>query len=206
MGLFFDAACAWDELCRISYSIELGYRGKQLNVNLTFEPGDLPHLAGMQYTKDVDFGLRRAEYYGVNLISAVLSGKLDESRIYSARAWPRIEGRLKAIVNLQQTLSGNFNIAKFNPKKVQGACNINAEYVIKNADSGETFFVFLDSEKDRYYCKSAFQSEFTDYMRFQTPLTVLKVSKQDGMGSEVLYRHPNFKEPVPCDPRIAVKD
>lgn len=138
MGLFLDAACAWDELCRISYSIELGYRGKQLNVNLTFEPGDLPHLAGMQYTKDVDFGLRRAEYYGVNLISAVLSGKLDESRIYSAREWPRIDGRLKAIASLQQTLSGNFKIAKFNPKKVQGACNINAEYVIKNADSGET--------------------------------------------------------------------
>lgn len=199
MGLFLDAARAWDELCKISYSIELGHRGKQFTVNLTFEPGDLPHLAGMQYAKDVDFGLRRAEYYGVNLISAVLSGKLDESRICSARAWPRIEGRLKAIVSLQQTLCGSFDIAKFNPKKVQGSCNINAEYVIKNTVSGETFFVFLDSEKDRYYCKSAFQSEYTDYMRFQTPLTVLKVSKQDSMGSEVLYQHPNFMEYAPCD-------
>lgn len=194
MGLFLDAARAWDELCKTSYSITLGHKGKLYNINLTFEPEDLPHLAGMQYAKDVDWGLRRAEYYGANLISSVLSGKLDELRICNARAWLRIEGRLKAIVGLQDTLSGDFIIAKFNPKKVSGACNISADYIIKNTVSGEIFFVFLAQEKNRYFCKSAFKSDCTDYMRFQTTMKVLEVVKQDSVGTHVLFRHPNFSD------------
>lgn len=194
MGLLFDAALAWDELCEISYIIELGHRGNQYTIDLIFEPGDLPHLAGMQYAKDVDFGLRRSEYYGINLIKAVLSGKLDESRICNARDWTRIKGRLKAIINLRQTLSGRFIISRFNPDKVPGSCNIDAEYVIKNTESGQVFFVFLAPRSGRYYCKSAFQSGNVDYMRFQTPMTVLKVTKRDASGDALLYQHPNYKE------------
>lgn len=193
MGLFSDAARAWDELCKITYFIDLGYKRKQFAIDLVFKLDDFPHLAGMQYAKDVDFGMRRAEYYGSSLVPALLCGKLDESRIYTARAWTRIEGRLKAIINLERTLSGRFDIAKFNPKKVKGSCNIDAEYVIRNSVSGETFFVFLDARENRYYCKSAFQIEHTDYMRFQTSMTVLRVIKRSEGGSEILYRHPNFK-------------
>lgn len=196
MGIFLDAARAWDELCKISYSIVLGHRGSLHTLHLTFEPQDFPHIVGMQYAKDVDFGLRPAEYYGTKLLGAVLSGKLDERRICNSRAWSRIEGRLTAIVNLRQTLSGAFDIAKFNPRKVYGSCNINAEYVIKNRLSGETFFVFLDSENGRYYCKSAFRSEHLDYMRFQTQMKVLLVTKQDCFGEEVLYRRSGFAAAV----------
>lgn len=197
MGLLLDAACAWEDLCKVAYSIELGHKGKHFALFLTFEPSELPHLAGMQYATDVDFGLRRAEFYGENLIAAVLSGRLDENRIRNAREWPRIEGRLKAIVSLRQTFSGRFRIARFNPKKVSGSCNIDAEYIIENIVSGETFFVFLDAKKGRYFCKSAFQSEYTDYMRFQTTMTVLKVEKHDSLGTTVLYQHPNYVETSP---------
>ena len=194
MGLFLEAARAWAELCETSYLIELGHRGQQFSVNLSFDAGDLPHLAGMQYAKDVDFGLRPAEYYGANLVGALLSGKLDEKRILGARSWSRIVGRLKANISLQKTLSGSFIITMFNPNKVRNSCRIEAEYVIKNTVSGETFFVFLDKESSRYYCKSAFQSEYTDYTRFQTPLTVLHVVKRTPAGDEQLYRHPNYRE------------
>lgn len=193
MGLLLEAARVWDELCKISYSIVLGHKGRPSEIKLTFEPADLPHLVGMQYAKDVDFGLRPAEYYGANLINAVLSGRLDESRICGAREWQRIEGRLNAIINMQQTLSGDFEIARFNPKKVHGSCNINAEYVIRNSLSGQIFFVFLDSEKDRYYCKSAFRNEYIDYMRFQTRMTVLSVTKRDSSGEKVLYQRDGFE-------------
>lgn len=193
MGLFLEAARVWDELCKISYSIILGYKGRLSEINLTFEPDDLPHLVGMQYAKDVDFGLRPAEYYGANLVNAVLSGRLNESRICNARAWPRIEGRLKAIINLRHTLSGDFEIARFNPKKVHGSCNINAEYIIRNRLYGQIFFVFLDSQNGRYYCKSAFQNGYIDYMRFQTRMTVLSVTKQDSSGTELLYRREGFE-------------
>lgn len=94
---------------------------------------------------------------------------------------------------MQQTLSGDFEIARFNPKKVHGSCNINAEYVIRNSLSGQIFFVFLDSEKDRYYCKSAFRNEYIDYMRFQTRMTVLSVTKRDSSGEKVLYQRDSFE-------------
>lgn len=192
MGLLLDAAHVWDELCKISYTIVLGHKGSLSEINLSFEAADLPHLVGMQYARDVDFGLRPAEYYGANLLDAVLNGRLNESFICNAREWPRIEGRLNAIINMRNTLSGDFEIARFNPKKVHGSCNINAEYVIKNQRSGQIFFVFLDSERGRYYCKSAFRNEYIDYMRFQTRMTVLSVTNHDSSGSEPLYRRAGF--------------
>lgn len=193
MGLLLEAAHVWDELCKLSYTIVLGHKGSLSEIDLTFEPADLPHLVGMQYAKDVDFGLRPAEYYGANLVAAILSGRLDETRICGAREWPRIEGRLQAIINMRQTISGDFEIARFNPKKVHGSCNINAEYVIRNQHSGQIFFVFLDSARGRYYCKSAFQNGYLDYMRFQTRMTVLSITKQDSSGREELYRRHGFE-------------
>lgn len=194
MGMLLDAARAWDELCKMSYSIKLGHKKKLYRIELTFAPEELPHLVGMQYAKDVDWGLRRTEYYGANLAAAVLSGKLDEMRICNAREWPCIQGRLKAILNLQNTLSGDFDIARFNPKKVSGSCNINAEYIIRNNVSGEVFFVFLAPGRDGYFCKSAFQNDYIDYMRFQTPMKVLEVVKRSGVEEDVLFRHPNYSE------------
>lgn len=192
MGLLLDAAYAWNELCSITYSIELGHKRKQFTIDLAFEPGDLPHLAGMQYLKGVDFGLRRSEYYGAKLMGAVLSGKLDENRVYGAKSWARIEGRLKAIIRFQQTLSEDFSIAKYNPRKVSGFCNIDAEYVIKNKASGENFFIFLSPDGKRYFCKSAFQNSYIDYMQFQTQMTVLRVVKRSEGVTEVLHEHPRF--------------
>jgi hypothetical protein len=193
MGLLMAAACAWAELCGTKYIIELGHKGVQHSINLTFEPDDFPHIAGMQYAKDIDFGLNRSEYFGKNLIPAIVSGRMEEERICKARSWDKIEGRLKAIVNIPQTLSGNFIIAKFNRNKVNKSCSIDAEYVIKNTVSGETFFVFLDSDNDRYYCKSAFQNDHTDYLLNQTVMTVLQVIMETPSEKVELYRHPNFK-------------
>ena len=48
---------------------------------------------------------------------------------------------------------------------------------IKNAH-----FVFLDERSNKYYCKSAFKKEKIDYMRNQTPVTVLQKTKMvDGV-------------------------
>ena len=194
MGLLLDAAQAWNSLCAASYTVELGRKGKQYTLNLLFDLSDFPHLVGMQYAKDIDFGMRPAQYYGNRLVPAVISGALDEMRLCKSRDWPRIEGRLKAVVNLQKTLEGNFVIAQFHPQRVRGSCSIDAEYVIKNSFSGEIFFVFLDRESNRYYCKSAFQSNNLDYTENQPIMTILKVVKQTGAETVVLWRHPNYIE------------
>lgn len=193
MGLLLDAAKTWDSLSQTVYSIEAGRKGKQFSIELSFDPADFPHLAGMHYAKDISFGLRPAQYYGTQLIPALLSGALDDALIMKSRSWSKIEGRLKAIVNLKSTLEGDFVIARFAPGKVPGFCNIQAEYVIKNTGSSEVFFVFLDQKSGRYYCKSAFQSDNLDYTVNQSLLTILEVTKHVSGMETVLRRHPSYK-------------
>ena len=195
MCLLVKAAQEWERLSKIEYYIVAGRRGKAVTIRLGFDLADFPHLSGMQYARDVDFGIRPSEYYGEKLIPALLSGRMDGRRIECGRNWERISGRLDAIIGLKETLEGNFLIAHFNPRKVRTNSNIDADFIIKNERSGETYFVLID-EKDgqRHYCKSAFAKENVDYMENQSMLTVLKKEKTENGETKVLYRHPNFKE------------
>lgn len=204
MCLFKQAAQAWVNLIGTEYEIVTGRKGKQYMIKLDFEAADFPHLAGMQYARDVDFNLRPSEYYGEKLVPALVEGKLDGTRIEKSRNWPKIEGRLKAIINLQKTLDANFAIALFDPKRVKRTnSKIDADYLIKNMDTGETYFVFIDEDKNqRQYCKSAFEQESIDFMDNQQKLTVLKNTKHVNGVRTTLFSHPNYKsteeeEPTP---------
>ncbi len=195
MCLFKQAAKAWLDLIGTEYEIVTGRRGKQYTIKLDFEAADFPHLAGMQYARDADFNLNPDEYYGEKLIPALIDGKLDGTGIERSRNWPRIEGRLKAIINLQKTLDSKFAIALFDQENVKYTnSSIDADYVIKNLDSGETYFVFIDEDKNqRQYCKSAFKQEKIDFMDGQQKLTLLKNTKRVDGVDNVLFLHPNFK-------------
>ena len=115
---FLDAAKAWQELLQTEYCITVGRRGKTASFRLQFDLADFPHLAGMQYARDVDFGLREAEYYGEKLVPALLSGALGGRRLEQGRNWEKIKGRLHAILHLKATLESDFLIAWFDPSKV----------------------------------------------------------------------------------------
>ena len=195
MCLLVKAAREWERLSKTEYHIVTGRRGKSFHIRLKFAFEDFPHLSGMQYARDVDFGIRSSEYYGEKLIPALLNGRMDGRRIENGRNWERIRGRLDAIIGLKETLEGDFLIAQFNAQKVRGNSRIDADFIIKNERSGETYFVFID-EKDEYqhYCKSAFAKENVDYMENQSMLTVLKKEKIENGETVVLYRHPNFRE------------
>ena len=195
MCLFKQAAQAWQSLIGTEYEIVTGRKGKQYTIKLDFEAADFPHLAGMQYARDVDFELRASEYYGEKLVPALIDGKMDGAKIEKSRNWSKIEGRLKAIINLQKTLDSNFSIALFDPKRVKGTnSKIDADYLIKNKDTGETYFVFIDEDKNqRQYCKSAFEQESVDFMDNQQKLTVLKNTKYKNGSVDLLFVHPNYK-------------
>lgn len=171
MGLFLDAAIAWNKLSGTQYIFDLGRKGKLHKLTISFLNEDFPHLAGMQYAKDVDFGLDKAEYYGERLIPALLSKYMDDRKMEGSRNWERISGRLAAIVNLQNTLENEFTIVSFNKAKVRGFSQIDAKYAIRNTTSGDVFFVFLDEKSGRYYCKSAFKKELVDYTENQSTMT-----------------------------------
>lgn len=192
MGLFLNAAAAWKELSDTQYILDLGKKGKLDRVTLSFLDEDFPHLAGMQYAKDVDFGLDRAEYYGERLIPALLNQYMDGSKIEKSRNWDRISGRLTAIINLQNTLDNTFTIVSFNKEKVRGYSRIDAKFAIKSSISDEVFFVFLDEKSGRYYCKSAFKKEQVDYVENQSALTVLQKIKIVNGESIILSKHPRY--------------
>lgn len=195
MCLFVEAAKAWHQLIQTRYYITAGRRGKTYSFRLDFDYADFPHLAGMQYAQDVDFGIRDSEYYGDKLVPALLDGKMDGSRIEKSRNWERIKGRLQAIIGLQKTLESDFSIALFDPTKVHTNSRIDADYIIKNNESGESYFVFIDKDtKYRYYCKSAFAKGNVDYMRNQAQLTRLKVDKFENGKRQLLYLYPNYQE------------
>ena len=162
MGLFLDAANAWNDLHNISYILDIARKGVLTRIDSSFIDEDFPHLAGMQYARDVDFGIREAEYYGARLIPALLNKRIDDSKIEESRNWIKISGRLTAIINLQNTLDNEFCIVSFNKMKVRTFCQIEAKFLIKSMVSEDIYFLFLDERSGRYYCKSAFCKEFTD--------------------------------------------
>lgn len=74
MGLLLDAAAAWSGLYNTTYDLLLGRRETwTASLSLGFAPEDFPHLAGMQYAGDIDFGLSRAEIYGGKLVGKLLA-------------------------------------------------------------------------------------------------------------------------------------
>ncbi len=187
MGLLADAANAWNCLYNIRYILDIGKKKKVTRIELSFLSEDFPHLAGMQYAKDVDFGLRPAEYYGERLVPALLEGKMDDSRIENSRNWLKISGRLNAIIHLQNTLDGEFQIVAFNKEKVRGYSQIFAKYAIRNTIDDEIYFLFLDERSGKYYCKSAFRKEDTDYFENQTQMTILEKTKIENGVANILF-------------------
>lgn len=187
MSLLLDAAIAWRELENKSYVFDVGRKGKLARINLSFSDIDLPHLVGMQYAQDIDFGLNRNEIYGSRFLPAVLSNKLDVNKIEDSINWGKISGRLRAIINLEDILDKEFVIAQFSPAKVTTYSRIEACFVIKGKGTDDTYFFFLDEDTDRYYCKSAFSHDYIDYMENQSIVTVLQKTKITGGTAKVLY-------------------
>ena len=196
MGLLLDAAIAWNDLHDISYVIDVVKNGKKEQIELTFLSEDFPHIAGMQYATDVDFGIRKAEYYGGKLIPILLNKRIDDSKIEKGKNWDQISGRLSAIINLQNILDNDFKIVSFNKYKVRGYCTIEAEFLIKSEVSKDIYFVFLDKESGRHYCRSAFRKSNKDYTENQTPVTVLQKIKVINTVPKILFLKPGYEPNV----------
>lgn len=198
MSALLDAAIAWNNLQDTTYHLRLGRKRKLLpELCLTFCPEDFPHLAGFQYATDVDFGIRRSELSGDKLLGKLLSGELDDTLIEKAAEWKdKISGRLDGLIALEETLDSDFLICSFEPNKVPYGTRIQAEYVIQNRTTGTTFFIFLDQDSSRWFCRSVFQKNLTDYMVNQAHLTVLAKRKTVGGTIASDYVHPNLKTQI----------
>ena len=194
MELLSGAAKIWNNLSYTKYSLLLTYKGRQaFKITIGFPADAFPHVCGMQYAKDVDFGRNSDEYYGAKLIPALMSNKIDGKEIEKSRNYSsKIKGRLKAIKAIEETLDNDFQIAKFDSGLVPVFSKISADYVIKNVGTGDTFFVFLEDSPEGAYCKSAFEYDSVDYLKNQPRLTVLKKVKTVNGTVELEYTHPHY--------------
>lgn len=196
MGLLYEAAKAWKDLNNKKYIFVAAHKGKKYEIELAFNDEDFPHLVGMHYAADVDFGLNKAEYYGDRLVNAIMNKILDSEKIEQSRNWDNISGRLTSIINLQNTLDNDFRIFRFNKNKVRVHSDIKAKYVIKNLITEEIYFVFLDESENRFYCKSTFKKNNIDYSENQTRLTILQKTKIVDNIPLLLYRKELYTDTI----------
>lgn len=189
-----DAAVKWDGLSDTAYDITIGHRNLSKTLHISFDPMDFDHLSGIHYASDIDFGLHRREYRGKKLIPALLSKKLDDTRIEKSIHWDKISERLCAILNMTKILESDFSIYQFNPRKVNFHSKISAAYLIYCNETQDGIFLFLDEDQNRFYCKSVFNKDTSDYRINQTRWTVLKKEKIENGSTCTLYRNPAFKE------------
>lgn len=197
MGLLYDAAIAWSRLHDTIYDFHLGRKGKSLDViSLDFCPEAFPHLAGMQYAADIDFGLNRAEIYGGKFVSKIINKEVNDELIEKAADWePKIRSRLEGIIALENALDNEFLIYRFDAKRVPHGSNIAAKYVIKDLHTGVTFFIFVDEGGTRWFCRSLFQLNIADYTENQARVTVLKKRKRKNKEVVFDYTHRNYRPP-----------
>lgn len=192
MGLLFDAATAWNALQDTTYELLLG-RGKNSTLlTITFCADEFWHLVGMQHVDDVDFRLNRAELRGSKFLSKVLTKKVNDELITKTAEWDKIQGRLECLIAIESIFDSDFLIFNFNYENVPHGTMIAAKYVIKDQQSGATYFVFLDTDKQRWFCKSALRLRTADFSENQSRMTVLKKIKKKGGVIKIDYTHPHY--------------
>lgn len=194
MGLFLSAAEAWDPMVKIHYDLIIGRKGVAKCIELHFRPDDFRHLSGMHYANDIDFKLHEDEFRGGKLIAVLRSGKLDDSLIEKSRAWPKIAGRLNAVLHIKEILESDFKIYDFSPRKLPFHSKITAEYLLYSEELKDGIFLFFDQDAETYYCKSIFERDSGDYQANQSLWKVLKKTKYVDGQETVLFQHPNYKE------------
>lgn len=195
MGLLLDAAIAWNNLHDTTYELLLGRKSKcDPMVTLSFMPEDFSHLAGIQYADDVDFSLSRAELHGKKFMDKLLRREVDDWIIEKAAEWEhRIRSRLEGLICLEQTLDDEFSIYRYNQRNVPHGSTIPAQYVIKSEVTGVTFFVFIDKGAGRWFCRSIFRPDATDYTINQARMTVLQKCKIRNGETVIDYTHPHYR-------------
>ena len=176
IDIFYQAASVWNELTDYHYLFTYGYKNKLHEINLTFSPGDFPHLAGFQYLKDISL----PRYNPEKTVARILDGTINSGQIQKAAQYEdMIVPRLEALVRMKDTLDNNFNLFSYMPCMYPFYTQIKADYLI-SCHSDITSFVFIiqahenGTAKCDYLCCSAFKQGDRDYEANQRSRALLK--------------------------------
>lgn len=183
MALLYDAAAAWDKLLNTSYQFTYGIKGTLHKIFLTFRVDQFFHLSGIHYVNDIDFGI---PFNKANFLAKVLSGEIDASAVEKSTHWEDIKGRLESLVRLETVLDSDFTLYLFNKQRLPFYSNIDANFLLKNQQTGDIVFLFMDGPPLDSFCRSIFSMQELDYSRGQRKVGLLKKIKYQNSSTAVL--------------------
>ena len=115
--------------------------------------------------------------------------KISAKHIEKSHHYTKIKGRVDFLPYLEEIFDDNKTIFKYN-EAMNNFSLIKFEYLLKNEILSKNVFTFLSKTKnEKYFCRSFFPQEKTDYSIGQTPWTLLykkKVNKKNG-NEIILY-------------------
>lgn len=202
MDLLLETAENFKKMFNIKYDILLGKKNKEVNIIITFRCIDFHHLAGLHYIKDLPELKQSRE----KIFKAICIDSNLREKIYNSKFFPKIENRLIALNQIETLLDNDNLIFNYNYKNNKMS-KIRADFLIEALD-GKKVITYIFGEKiekcnnDKYstskevYCKSIFPKNKTDYTKFQSKYTVLKLTKICTATNNVLkiYVNPNYIE------------
>ena len=184
MALLYDAAVAWDKLLTVSYQFTYVKKRRLHDISLSFQADQFSHLSGAHYVRDVDL---KNPYSKGEFLSMVLSGEIDAAAVEKSADWEDIKGRLEGIVRLESILNGEFSLYLFRREILPFYSSITANYLIKNLQTGESVFLFVDGPLNASFCKSIFTMTDRDYSKGQTKVSLLKKCKYTNGVETILF-------------------
>lgn len=176
MDLLQQSAKAWKEIVEYRYLFIYGYKKQLYPINLTFSPGDFPHLAGFQYMKDISL----PNYSSTKIADRILEGKIAFKKVQEADQYDKmIKPRLEALIHLKESLDNEFNLYSYFPQMYPFVTGIKADYLISSHFSVDNFIFIIKANaqgelKCDFLCCSIFEKGSRDYEANQRPRTLLK--------------------------------
>lgn len=170
-----SCALAYKNLLDVTYVFTLGKKGKLVTVELSFEKVHFHHLAGLHKLKDIAF-LRSGQRE--KIFDGILAKKITYDVIAKSGNIAEADKRLASLSKLEQLLDSKKLVFRFLEKNFPFS-KIQCTYLIQSSYANSIFYIFLDSKTgNKYFCRSLFEKEKTDYTKNQPKWTIINVIKK----------------------------
>lgn len=179
-------------LLSTEYEITLGRRNTAITLLLSFEKEDCFHLMGLQHLRD----LPNLKMSRTKAFDDIAAHRIKAAAIEASDFYHEIQERVQLMPYLEDILDSNDTIFKYN-ETLNAFSKIQAEFLLDNQHKETRVFVFLSMRKTgKYFCRSFFPMETTDFSLNQQKWTLLKKVKYNTETNEKveLYRNPHYKE------------
>ncbi len=193
--VFVNAAEEYKKMLNIQYTLVVGYKEKEYNIEICFEKTEFHHLAGLQYLNDIRY-IRRTNRS--EIFDNIRLGRIDENYLSQSSGYNKILHRLQTVSDLENFLDRSEVIFKF-VKPANPHSMISADFILKSSLNGENIYFFIQKKKDdKYFGKSIFaqSNKNFDYIRGHAQCVLLYKEKINLITNEkqILYVRPSYKK------------